>query len=136
MVVECLTRKSLTKNEVYDKIFNMKLNPILKDEKYVSVSVKDNIPAEAIAVFRESEGTTVILESSVAEASGLVSEFDAARIELSAETSLNDVGITATFSKVLADNGISCNVFAPIHHDHLFVPYKDRLEAIGLLSNL
>jgi hypothetical protein len=114
----------------------VKLNPVLKDGKYAFVSVKGNIPEQAIAVFRETEGATIVLESKMAKSNGFVSEFDAAWIELSAETNLNDVGITAAVSKVLADNGISCNVFAPIHHDHIFVPYRDRENAIKLLSDL
>jgi len=46
------------------------------------------------------------------------------------------VGLTAAVARALADAGISCNVVAAAHHDHLFVPVDRAAEAIEALSRL
>lgn len=113
----------------------MKLNPFLHDGSFVFVKTS-TIPDNVIAFFAENEGFTVIVSKQDSEKLGYKSYFEAAWITLLAETSLNDLGITAVFSKALSDNGISCNVFAPIHHDHIFVPFDKRFEAMKILEKL
>jgi hypothetical protein len=49
---------------------------------------------------------------------------------------LADVGLTARFSRTLADAGISCNVIAGLAHDHLFVPWDQGAQALALLRAL
>ena len=49
---------------------------------------------------------------------------------------MRPVGLTAAFSKVLAENNISCNVVAGYYHDHIFVMKVDADKAMGLLSNM
>jgi hypothetical protein len=39
-------------------------------------------------------------------------------------------------SGALAEAGIACNVVAGFHHDHLFVPWERREEALELLQRL
>jgi hypothetical protein len=46
------------------------------------------------------------------------------------------VGLTAAVSGVLADAGISCNILAGFHHDHLLVPEDDLDSALEVLVNL
>jgi hypothetical protein len=64
------------------------------------------------------------------------------RPELSAEpyvfagSALTDIGLTALFSRTLADAGISCNVIAGLAHDHLFVGWEQGERACALLSEL
>jgi len=108
----------------------MKLNPKLNDGMYEFKNWDGkNFPENAIVMFKEKEGTTIIVPTFV--------EADAwAWITCMAETALTDVGITAKFSKELSDAGISCNVFAPIHHDHIFVPWDRRGEAVNILDEL
>lgn len=48
---------------------------------------------------------------------------------------MKPVGLTAAFSKLLAENNISCNVVAAYYHDHIFVMKKDAEKAMRLLSN-
>jgi hypothetical protein len=114
------------------------LNPQLNEGKYVFSSVLDihKIPRTvSIMEFQEEEGTTVILSQEDADRLGLEYNYVAAWITLKANTALDAVGITATFARLLADHEISCNVVAGFHHDHIFVPYVDRLRAIQLLTH-
>jgi hypothetical protein len=46
------------------------------------------------------------------------------------------VGLTAAFAAALAREGISCNVIAGLHHDHLFVPWDRRDDALRALEAL
>jgi hypothetical protein len=116
----------------------MKLNPELMPKPYAFVRLPDGekTPDKAIATFREKEGLSVILEKDLAIQLGWSIDFEAAWLVLNAETSLTDKGITAAFSKILTDNDISCNVFAPIHHDHIFVPWTDGEKALALLNEM
>ena len=51
-------------------------------------------------------------------------------------SSLDSVGLTATFSSALAKNGISCNVISGYYHDHIFVNINDKNKAMNILKNL
>ena len=51
-------------------------------------------------------------------------------------STLTDVGLTALFSRTLADAGISCNVIAGLAHDHLFVGWDQGPQALALLGAL
>ena len=54
-------------------------------------------------------------------------------LSLTVQSSLEAVGLTAAFSKVLGDAGIPCNVLAGYHHDHLLVPIDRVDDAIAVL---
>ena len=62
--------------------------------------------------------------------------FISAWITLDIESTLDSVGLTSSFSKKLKKAGISCNVVAGYHHDHIFVPYQERLKAMKILSDM
>ena len=51
-------------------------------------------------------------------------------------SALTDIGLTALFSRTLADAGISCNVIAGLAHDHLFVGWEQGEQARALLAGL
>ena len=116
----------------------MKLNPFLHEAPYAFVQLPKGaeIPMEVVAVFAEAEGTTIVVKKAISEKLGLASAFDAAWITLSAETALDGLGITAAFSSALAKAGISCNVFAPIRHDHIFVPFDKCGRAKEIIETL
>ena len=59
-----------------------------------------------------------------------------ARITLQVHSSLEAVGLTARVAESLADRGISANMVAAFHHDHVFVPWPRRAEALIILENL
>lgn len=60
----------------------------------------------------------------------------AARITLRVNSALEETGLTAAVSRVLADAGISCNVIAGAAHDHLFVDWPRRYRALDLIRQL
>ena len=86
--------------------------------------------------FRENEGVTAILPRARADAAGLSYSFVAAWITLTVHSSLEAVGLTAAVSRALTRAGISCNIVAALHHDHLFVPVKDAARAVQVLEQL
>jgi uncharacterized protein len=83
--------------------------------------------ARTFALVRETEGLTAITMSSTG---------GWARISLGVHSSLEAVGLTAVLSRTLADAGISANIVAALHHDHIFVPWDRREEALTALVAL
>ena len=59
-----------------------------------------------------------------------------ARITLGVHSSLAAVGLTARVAESLTAHGISANMVAAFHHDHVFVPWDRRDEALIILDNL
>jgi hypothetical protein len=115
------------------------IEPKLQPGDYVFCTVEDlnTAPlAESILIFRENEGITVILRKEMADKLGLHYSFVAAWITLTVHSSLEAVGLTAAFSKALAENGVSCNVVAAFYHDHLFVRQQDTAKAMEILNGL
>ena len=115
------------------------LSPRLNPGRFVFCSVPQPTVvqvAAALGSFREAEGTTLILAREEAERLGLAYDYLAAWITLEVHSSLAAVGLTAAFAKALAGEGISCNVIAGFHHDHLFVAEADAERAIAALQRL
>lgn len=94
------------------------------------------VPADALLLFREDEGTTVIVP--------VVDNDDGegddaplwAQITLRIHSSLEAVGMMAAISAALAAAEIPCNVVSAYFHDHLFVPWARREDAMRALSAL
>ncbi|SIR98219.1 hypothetical protein SAMN05878276_1379 [Aquipseudomonas alcaligenes] len=115
------------------------LSPRLNPGSFVFCSVPQPTVvqvAAALGSFREAEGTTLILAREEAERLGLAYDYLAAWITLEVHSSLAAVGLTAAFAKALAGEGISCNVIAGFHHDHLFVAEADAERALARLQRL
>jgi hypothetical protein len=89
-----------------------------------------------IGMFQEAEGMTLIVRREYADAQGWAYDYVAAWITLRVHSSLAAVGLTAAFSTALAGAGISCNVVAALHHDHLFVAEADAERALAVLHDL
>lgn len=115
------------------------VNPFLHPEETVFCFVSDfhSIPfAQILFYFKEEEGHTIVLSKKTADDLKLEYTYIAAWITLRIHTELSMVGLTAQFSTALANEGISCNVVAAFHHDHLFVDYNDKDKAMEVLSSL
>ncbi|HEY0627872.1 MAG TPA: ACT domain-containing protein [Sphingomicrobium sp.] len=103
------------------------LDPTLHPERYsFSVAVDPTLHDGQFALVREDERLTAIRP----DASG-----DWARISLGVHSSLEAVGLTAALSSRLAEAGISANIVAGLYHDHLFVPWERRDEALDCLRS-
>src|ERR1700676_3460030 len=109
------------------------LRPDLHAEPYVFAAAQVPPGVSAFALICEDEGPTLILTRADADRVGLAYDYVAARITLRVDSALADVGLTAQFSRALADAGISCNVIAGLAHDHLFVPWSQGARALALL---
>lgn len=79
----------------------------------------------------EEEGFTRVKETTIADKGPLF-----ARITLQVHSDLEGVGLTAAVSTALSKAGIACNVIAAFHHDHLFVPWERREEALAVLEQV
>jgi len=117
------------------------LDPVLHPEVLVWCSVPhDAVPEKAAAVafarIVEEEGTTLIVPIEVAERLGLAHEMPSRRIELRVHSDLAAVGLTAAVAGALAAEGISANVIAAFHHDHVLAPEPDAADARDVLREL
>jgi uncharacterized protein len=102
------------------------MRPQLHPDRY-AFHLADTAGPRAFATIREDEGMTVIMPDPDGEW---------ARITLAVHSSLDAVGLTAAFARALADAGISANVIAGLHHDHIFVPWPLRGNAMAALRDL
>lgn len=89
---------------------------------------------DPLCLFREDEGMTVIAAAAALDAAGIAQARGWARITLRVHSSLQAVGLTAAVARALADAGISANVVAAYHHDHVFVPWDRRQDALAALQ--
>lgn len=87
------------------------------------------------ATIAEDEGLTVIAPLEALEAEGMAGDAFA-RITLNVHSDLAAVGLTAAFATALGDIGVSANVIAGYHHDHIFVAWEDRHRALAALEAL
>jgi len=89
-----------------------------------------------VVTVRETEGLTLVLPEEQALQAGLPVRLRAAWITLTVHSDLQAVGFTAAFSGALAKAGISCNVVAGVHHDHIFLPVDQAQRALAALKVL
>ncbi|MEQ9259134.1 MAG: ACT domain-containing protein [Roseovarius sp.] len=91
---------------------------------------------EALGLFREAEGVSLILPEEAARRHGFDTAMPMARITLTVHSALDGVGLTAAVAGALAEEGIACNMVAGYHHDHAFVPRADAARALAILQEL
>jgi hypothetical protein len=115
------------------------MKPILNAGEYVFCHI-ENINqidlSHIVLFFREAQAITVILNKSIADSLQLKYSFIASWITLTVHSSLKAVGLTASFSKALAEQNISCNVVAGYFHDHIFVDKKDTERSMVILNRV
>jgi hypothetical protein len=112
------------------------MEPVLHPEPHGYAVWPDGpLPVAPFATVREAEGLTVVMGLEALRAAGMDPD-PWARISLTVHSDLAAVGLTAALATALAAEGISCNVIAGLHHDHLFVPWDRRADALAALERL
>ena len=113
------------------------MKPKLNIGEYVFCSVKDITSVDikdTVLIFKEDEAITIIVKKEIADRFNLDYSFISSWITLTVHSSLEAVGLTASFSKALSESGISCNVVAAFYHDHIFVDKRDAEKAMTVLN--
>lgn len=105
---------------------------------FCTIASNERIPAalNPLLMFREQEGTTLVILREEAEAAGLRYAFASRLITLTVHSALDAVGFLAAITARLAEAGISVNAVSAFHHDHLFVPADRADEALKLLGDM
>ncbi|MDA9523648.1 ribonuclease H [Bradyrhizobium sp. CCBAU 11434] len=116
------------------------VKPELQPGNFVFCTIATDAPLPAtlnpLLMFREQEGTTLVIPREEAEAAGLNDAFPCRLITLTVHSALNAVGFLAAITARLAAAAISVNAVSAFHHDHLFVPVDRADEAMALLQNM
>lgn len=116
------------------------LSPRLEADVYTFCSVPAGtalpVELEPFATVRESEGLTLVLSLEQARRAGLPISNRFRRISLRVHSSLMAVGLTAAVAQALTNEGISANVIAGYHHDHILVPTDRGTDAMKVLTQL
>ena len=116
------------------------MKPEMQDGIFVFCSLPEgnDIPAALapVLIFREREGTALIVRREEAERAELPYQFASRLITLTVHSSLEAVGFLAAITARLANAGISVNAVSAFHHDHLFVPEHRASEALRLLQDM
>jgi uncharacterized protein len=116
------------------------MDPVRRPGEWVFASLPGghaaaaSLPSAATVV--EDEGTTHVVERHIADEHGLPYDFVAAWLTLRVHSALDAVGLTAAVAGALAEAGVSCNVLAGAHHDHLLVPVDRADDALVALARL
>ena len=105
------------------------MRPVLHDEPYGFDLLDPDapLPEDVFALIHEAEGMTLIAP---------FPDGEWARISLAVHSSLSAVGLSAAIARALADRNLSANIVAGFHHDHIFVPWARRDEALAALEAL
>lgn len=128
------------------------MNPTCDNEKYY-FAVIDQSALFGLAgylqyidgIFREDEGLTLIfyeqLRSSIEKTTNKPIAGPFAKITLTIDTEsdaarLNADGLTSTVASALTKEGISANFIAAYYHDHIFVQYDRKDDAIRTIKQL
>ncbi|WP_209021243.1 ACT domain-containing protein [Paracoccus ravus] len=117
------------------------MSPRLRSGRFVFATTTDpdqaaRLISEALCIYREAEGLSLILPLALASREGLACDLPMICITLEVFSALQGVGLTAAVSAALAGQGIPCNMVAAYHHDHVFVPESHSGEAMRALIEL
>ena len=115
------------------------LSAQLVEGVYVFATLPDSSVPENLTcrmVFREAEGTTLVLLKTEAETLGLDYEFPCRMITLNVHSSLEAVGFIARIASELARHDMGVNPVSGFFHDHLFVPDGREQDAMRILERI
>jgi hypothetical protein len=113
------------------------LSPVLREGRWVFVRFDRRPPfdAEVAASIREGSAMSAVVAESEAARLNLEHGEAWAWLECPLATS-GDTGVTSVLTTALARSAIPCKVIAGIDHDHLFVPFDQRADALATLDEL
>ena len=89
-----------------------------------------------LAVIRETEGLTMVLDQQAAHNAGIDTGPAFRLISLNVHSALDAVGLTAAVSACLARHGIPANMLAGFYHDHVLVPSEQAEQALQALRGM
>jgi hypothetical protein len=114
------------------------MSPELSENEYVFCTINQDVDIKFMPkmIFREKEGTTLILEKKQADEYNLEYASVWKLITLNVNSDLEAVGFLAKITEVLANEEISVNAVSAYYHDHLFVPTDKSEQALEALTNL
>ena len=108
-----------------------------RDGTYCMVSLvapDPDLRASAAAIVKEHEAISLVITTEEADERRIPYDFAAAWLTLEVHSSLHAVGLTAAVARMLADQGVPCNVLAGFYHDHLLVPAEDAERVAAILE--
>lgn len=117
------------------------MKPSLQPGTYCFCTTDDpavlaTVSSKSLAMFREREGTALVLGKEDAELHGFDLTLPMSWIVLEVFSALDGVGLTASVATALADQGIACNMIAAYHHDSVFVPEPMAERALAILQHV
>ena len=117
------------------------LSPSLSLDTYVFCTVEgarygDLAHTQPLASIAEREGLTLVMTRAHADQEGLAYDGTFRCITLEVHSSLEAVGLTAAVASALAPHGISANVMAGYHHDHILVAAHHADLALRVLGEV
>ena len=112
------------------------MEPALDAEEYVFCIAAEIPPVDAICIFREDDGFTLIVPRAQAEREGLSFTYPCRRIVPHVQSDLNAIGFLAALATELARAGIGVNPVAAYTQDHLFVATELADRALACLREL
>lgn len=117
------------------------MTPVLSPTRHTFCTVPPGITepvmeAQAVATFLEAEGKTLVVEYEAAVDAGLEPAGEWAMLTMEVHSSLEAIGFIAAIASTLAEQHISANVMSGFFHDHVFVQWSRRHEAVAALEAL
>ena len=129
-----------------EKLLN-NMEPALMDGQYYFATVDESQLMTLsgyldgiCAIYREKEGLSIVFTADLKDVMVRLTDREVvgpfALISLTVHSDLHAVGLLAKITNALAKEGISVNAFSAYYHDHLFVPFARKDDAMAALTDL
>ncbi|CAD7966175.1 unnamed protein product [Amoebophrya sp. A120] len=127
------------KAEKHAAILQQNQNRAAGTKSATSIGTTGNVNEKSGATTVAEEGILPSAEveepTAIPKPKTLLSPLEACWIQLEATYSAAEsIGLTAVFSRALAQANISCNIISGFYHDHLFIAKQDEEKAVVLLE--
>ncbi|MDE2383702.1 MAG: ACT domain-containing protein [Alphaproteobacteria bacterium] len=116
------------------------MRPVLHEEEYgygeLPLTQTPPTTLSPFALIREEQAVTIVAPAAELAAHKIDHTPGWARISLEVHSDLSAVGLTAAIATALGEAGISANVVAGYYHDHFFVQWARRQDALAAMQQL